>query len=177
MESAGNESVTPPEAAAPTALNLAPMRELLRIDREIDRLEAETKELNVRRKLVEQAALAELAAQGCRSIPLTDDAGLPVSIYILSKLSTTAKAGTSSEDRIAALESAGLGWLIKPGYDAMKLGAWVREQLQQNEKLPEPLVGAFDFTPFDQVVTKTTTRKESATALAAKNLRAQQSAG
>lgn len=168
-------------AAAPTSksdsLALGPVRELIALDEEIDRLEEEVETRKKRRELLERVVLESMTANGLRSIPLADAAGMPTSVYILSSVKVNARAGVPTEARLELLAAAGLGWLVRPGYDSAKLGAWVREQLSGKKPLPEQIALGFDLFAHDKVVTAGTTRKKSTTAKAAEALRAQQGAG
>lgn len=110
------------------------VREWLRLRRDVELQEAVLKESKRLRDDAERDALAAFEAEGCQSVRLDD--GTLVSLKRTIRASVRAGRG---DDAVAALYSLGLDDLVGSTIHAQTLSAYVREQEQAGQPLPQEL--------------------------------------
>lgn len=152
-----------------------PMRDFAKLHFEIEAEVAALKKKVASMEALGEIVQARLLEMGVKSLPLTHD-GQPISVHLHTALHTNKAKDVDMQHACDVLKEHKLGWLVREQYVAATLAAWVKEELAAGRTLPEP----FDQTKDDRLfnvsevtdvrVTRTT-RQESASARAARNLR------
>lgn len=140
-------------------------------------LELEKLDRQIKAKAAELANVARLVADtmaevGVSSLPF-EYAGKQRTHYLHTSISVRRIGEVGSDEALAALDAAGLAWIIRPSYPASTLTSWAKEELANERALPEVLGSAFYVHAEHELRLKGGTKKRSAAAKAASFYRRQ----
>lgn len=142
-------------------------KRFVELNHEIAEAKTRLADLQERKRQMTDSILAEFAEEGIDQMRVEVD-GEPFTVYPNEIL--RAKAANGDHDRLnLLLEKYGFGDIIRRSVNSQTLSAFVRERLQE-EPLPEDLRAALDVTLDCDVRVRRSTRRQSASSAAKKNL-------
>lgn len=107
------------------------VKALLETRAEIDRLKADLKRLEVVERQQKDQALEYFAETGLEKVSIDGK-----TVYTMTKVWARVP---DLEQALPAIESAGLGWMVKPTINTNTLSGWYREQLETDQDIPQAL--------------------------------------
>jgi hypothetical protein len=122
-----------------------PIRQFVRVKREIAELEAQVDEMKKHRDALAEIILTELAAAGVSSIPLEVD-GQTFNVHMAEPLIVWRNEGVTSEMLVDAAKKTDLAYMVKEQISAQTLQAHIRELLADGGEIPaelKPLLNVF----------------------------------
>lgn len=117
-------------------MDMAKVREYIKLRRHADELDSEAKESKKLADELEQELLEAFATDGVQNLKIEG-----VTVYLHRQLWATREQDKTKEDLIAALEKAGLAHFVSESVSMQSLSSWVRDLEENEEELPPELVG------------------------------------
>lgn len=151
-------------------MNTAILREYAEKYLEAQRLGELVKNLNREMGTLEGPIRDELLLAGVTAMPFEFHGGVRVNVHLAKIVSTKLADGVTKEDLCMALKRAGLGELVREDANMTTVGAWVRERLAE-KALPPSIEKCLSVTEITDVRAAKTTKAESASDAASKNLK------
>lgn len=113
---------------------------------ELDQLEAQAKRLKAALRLAEQDVLQELSHAGAQRISLDGK-----TLYVRQELYASVKKGVDPDEAMKVLDDLDLSGFHKERITLQSVSAWIREQRQNDEEIPEAIKAVFNAEPVFRV--------------------------
>lgn len=123
-------------------MNLDQLREFIAHKQRISELEAELKKEKAAAAALEEPLIEALAEDGVDSMRVDG-----VTTYMHTQYWASKRDGVETEQVVDALRASGYGDLVAENYNSQTLSAVVRELIEQDEPLPEPLAEVIVSSP------------------------------
>lgn len=148
---------------------LDPVRQFVRIKKEIAELEAQVDEMKKHRDALAELIITELATAGVSSMPLDVD-GQTFNVHMVEPLIVWRNEGVTSEMLVDAAKKTDFAYMVKEQINSQTLQAHIRELLADGGEIPaeiKPLLNVFTKPELRAVKS---TKAESLSKRAARNL-------
>ena len=147
-----------------------PIRQFVRVKREIAELEAQVEEMKKHRDALAEIIITELSTAGVSSMPLDVD-GQTFNVHMALPLIVWRNEGVTSEMLVEAAKKTDMAYMVKEQISAQTLQAHIRELLADGGEIPAELKPLLNVFTKPELRAVKTTKSESTSKRAARNLK------
>jgi len=147
-----------------------PIRQFVRVKREIAELEAQVDEMKKHRDALAEIIITELSTAGVSSMPLDVD-GQTFNVHMAMPLIVWRNEGVTSEMLVEAAKKTDMAYMVKEQISSQTLQAHIRELLADGGDIPEELKPLLNVFSKPELRAVKTTKSESTSKRAARNLK------